>query len=93
MEWEHVVAADACGQSFPEWRDGHPACVNRKEQLFKGHHCAARIAKPFRSMEADLYNLQPAITEVNRLRLNDSMAMIDGEARLFRQCDLEIEED
>ena len=32
-------------------------------------------------MEADLYNLQPAIGEVNRLRLNDSMALIPGEAR------------
>jgi deoxyribonuclease I len=43
-------------------------------------------------MEADLYNLQPAITEVNSPRLNYSMAMIDGEPRQFGSCDLEIED-
>jgi deoxyribonuclease-1 len=92
LEWEHVVPAEAFGQSFAEWREGHPTCVDRKGQLFKGRGCAAKVAKPFRFMEADLYNLQPAITEVNRLRLNYSMAMIDGEARRFGACDLEIED-
>jgi deoxyribonuclease-1 len=43
-------------------------------------------------MDADLYNLQSAITEVNRLRLNYAMAMIDGEARRFGACDPEIED-
>jgi deoxyribonuclease-1 len=90
MEWEHVVPAEAFGQAFPEWRDGHPTCADRKGQPFKGRHCTAKVAKLFRFMEADLYNLQPAITEVNRLRLNHSMAMIDGEPRLFGSCDLEI---
>jgi hypothetical protein len=36
LEWEHVVPADAFGQSFPEWREGHPACVDRKGKAFKG---------------------------------------------------------
>src|SRR6266446_7462230 len=30
LEWEHVVPAEAFGQSFPEWREGHPACVDSK---------------------------------------------------------------
>ena len=55
-------------------------------------YCVAKIAVPFRYMEADLYNLQPAITEVNRLRLNYAMAMIEGEARTFGSCDLDIED-
>jgi deoxyribonuclease-1 len=50
------------------------------------------MAIPFRYMEADLYNLPPAIGEVNQLRSNYSMAMIDGEARRFGSCDLEIED-
>ncbi len=42
-------------------------------------------------MEADLYNLVPAIGEVNGLRSNFSMAMISGEKRAFGKCDIEIE--
>ena len=65
LEWEHVVPAEAFGQSFPEWREGNPECVDRKGQPFKGRNCARKVAVPFRYMEADLYNLQPAIGEVN----------------------------
>jgi deoxyribonuclease-1 len=43
-------------------------------------------------MEADLYNLQPSIGEVNQLRANYSMAMVPGETRAFGSCDLEIED-
>ena len=57
LEWEHVVPAEAFGQSFPEWRDGHPDCVDRKGKAFKGRNCAAKMAIPFRYMKADLYNL------------------------------------
>ena len=27
-EWEHVVPAEAFGQDFKEWREGHPECVD-----------------------------------------------------------------
>jgi deoxyribonuclease-1 len=43
-------------------------------------------------MEADLYNLQLAIGEVNQRRSNYSMAVIEGETRKFGRCDLEIED-
>jgi deoxyribonuclease I len=48
------------------------------------------MAIPFRYMEGDLHNLEPAIGEVNGLRSNFSMAMIEGEAREFGACDVEI---
>ena len=91
LEWEHVVPAEAFGQSFKEWREGHPACVDRKGKAFKGRNCARKMATQFRHMEADLYNLQPAIGEVNWLRSNYSMEMIPGEKREFGSCDVEIE--
>jgi deoxyribonuclease-1 len=50
------------------------------------------MAIPYHYMEADLYNLQPSIGEVNQLRANYSMAMIPGETRAFGPCDLEIED-
>jgi endonuclease I len=92
LEWEHVVPAEAFGQSFPAWRDGHPECDDRKGKAFQGRNCARKMAVPFRYMEADLYNLQPSIGGVNQLRPNYSMAMIDGETRDFGRCDLEIED-
>jgi deoxyribonuclease I len=42
-------------------------------------------------MESDMYNLVPAIGEINRLRYNYSYAMIPGEKRAFGKCDMEIE--
>ena len=91
LEWEHVVPAHAFGQSFPEWRDGHPDCVNRKGKAFKGRKCAEKANLKFRYMQADMHNLVPAIGEVNGLRSNYGFAMIPGEKREFGACDMEIE--
>ena len=41
-------------------------------------------------MQADLYNLQPAVGEVNGLRSNYQIALINGEKREFGKCDVEI---
>ena len=91
LEWEHIVPAHAFGQSFYEWRNGDPECVTRKGKPFKGRNCARKVAIPFRYMEADMYNLVPAIGEINGLRSNYSFAMIPGEKRVFGKCDMEIE--
>ncbi len=91
LEWEHVVPAHAFGQSFPEWRDGHPDCVNKKGKSFKGRKCASKVNMDYRYMQADMHNLVPAIGEVNGLRSNYSFAMILGEKREFGSCDMEIQ--
>ena len=90
IEWEHVVPAHAFGQSFSEWRNGHPKCVNKKGKKFKGRKCAQKINKEYRRMQADMFNLYPAIGEVNGRRSNYSMAIIEGEEREFGECDVEI---
>ena len=41
-------------------------------------------------MQADMFNLYPAIGEVNGRRSNYSMAIINGEKREFGKCDVEI---
>jgi deoxyribonuclease I len=91
IEWEHVVPAHAFGQSFKEWRHGDPKCVSKKGKPFKGRKCAGKINRKFKHMEADLYNLVPAIGEVNGNRSNYSMAIIPGEKRNYGNCDVEIE--
>ena len=42
-------------------------------------------------MQADMFNLYPAIGEVNGRRSNYSMAIIKGEKREFGKCDVEIQ--
>jgi deoxyribonuclease I len=92
LEWEHIVPAHAFGQSFPEWRNGDLECRTKKGKVFKGRNCARKMSKKFRYMEADMYNLVPAIGEINGLRSNYSYAMIPGEKRKFGNCDMEIQD-
>ncbi|NDY74663.1 endonuclease I [Desulfobacter hydrogenophilus] len=92
IEWEHVVPAQSFGQSFREWRNGDPACVDKKGKAFKGRNCAQKVNMEYRYMQADMYNLVPAIGQVNALRSNYSYAMIPGEPRRFGNCDMEIED-
>ena len=79
IEWEHVVPAENFGRSFSEWRDGHPLCVTKKGKSFKGRNCASKVNIEYRHMQADLYNLYPAIGAVNALRSNYRYAMVTGE--------------
>jgi len=76
LEWEHVVPAEAFGQSFQEWREGAPECKTRGRK-YKGRRCAKKNAE-FSRMEADLYNLFPEVGELNGLRSNYSMAEVSA---------------
>ena len=90
IEWEHILPASHFGIKFDTWRNGHPDCINTKGKKFKGRKCTEKVHKLYRFMQADLYNLQPAIGEVNGLRSNYQIGEIDGEVREFGKCDVEI---
>lgn len=68
-EWEHIVPAENFGRTFPEWREGDPECINKNGKPFKGRKCA-QTNPEFARMEADMYNLVPAIGSVNAMRSN-----------------------
>lgn len=93
LEWEHVVPAYKFGKNFKAWKTGHKLCTRKstsKRTTYKGRRCARKASMQFRKMEADLFNLVPAIGEVNGARLNYPMAIIPGEVRMFGECNLEI---
>ena len=90
IEWEHVVPAYVFGIFFSEWTVGHPKCVKKNGKKYKGRRCASKVNKEFKRMEADMFNLFPAIGEVNGLRSNYPMTIIEGEEREFGKCDVEI---
>ncbi len=91
LEWEHIVPAEAFGRSFTEWTAGHPDCVNSKGESYKGRRCASKINEQFELMEADMYNLVPAIGEINGDRSNYDYALLQGELREYGSCNMEIE--
>lgn len=91
VEWEHVVPAENFGRTFVEWREGNHACVNSKGKAFKGRRCAEKVNTEYRHMQADMFNLYPAIGAVNALRSNYNFTMLPGEASDFGSCEMKIE--
>ena len=88
IEFEHVVPAEAFGQSFSEWRSGNVKC-HKKGRFFKGRKCA-EINPEFARMESDLYNLFPEIGELNGLRSNYSMAELTESRKDFGGCHVKV---
>lgn len=69
---------------FPmSWVTYSLRCGKRKQ-------CRERSAE-FNRIEADLHNLYPARSEVNKARNNYRFAIIAGEARPFNGCDFEFD--
>ena len=91
IEWEHVVPAENFGRTFSEWRDGHKQCVNSKGKVFKGRKCAEKVNAEYRYMQADMFNLYPAIGAVNALRSNYNFTMLPTAKSDFGTCAMKID--
>lgn len=89
IEWEHVVPAWAFGNTRQCWRE--PICTDKKGKSFKGRKCCEKVDPVFRAMQADMYNLQPAVGELNADRSNYHYGIIPGEPREYGACDFEVE--
>nr|BFD64859.1 deoxyribonuclease I [Bdellovibrio sp. HM001] len=90
MEFEHVVPAEAFGQSFAEWRNGSPKCFKKGKKM-SNRKCAGTNPL-FAKMEGDVYNLFPEIGELNMLRSNYSMAQLSGASGKFGKCAVKLED-
>ena len=91
LEWEHAVPAENFGRAFAEWREGHPACVDSKGKSFKGRKCAEKMNPDFQLMQADMYNLYPAIGSVNAIRSNFNYAELPTAEVTFGTCPMKID--
>lgn len=91
IEWEHIVPAENFGRTFVEWREGHKKCVTRKGNKFKGRKCAEKVNLTYRYMQADMFNLYPAIGAVNALRSNYNFTMLSTQQNSFGNCEMKIE--
>ncbi len=91
IEWEHVVPAENFGRTFSEWRDGNKQCINSKGKSFKGRRCAEKVNAEYRYMQADMFNLYPAIGAVNALRSNYNFIMLPNAKSDFGRCAMKID--
>ncbi|MBU3070944.1 endonuclease [Aestuariicella sp. G3-2] len=91
IEWEHVVPAENFGRSFAAWREGDPQCVTSKGKPYKGRRCAEKVVPEYRLMQADMYNLFPAIGAVNALRSNYTFTLLPHASASFGSCAMKIE--
>ena len=92
LEWEHVVPAENFGRAFLEWREGLAQCVDSKGKSFKGRKCAEKMNTEYRYMQADMYNLFPAIGAVNAMRSNYNFTMLPGIKSEFGSCQMKIDD-
>lgn len=90
IEWEHIVPAENFGRSFVEWREGDTQCRDSKGRNYKGRKCASKASDEFRYMQADLYNLYPAIGAVNARRSNYDFTLLSEKNSSFGSCEMII---
>lgn len=90
VEWEHAVPAENFGRAFAEWRDGDAQCVDNRGKAFRGRKCAEKVNADYRHMQADMYNLFPAIGAVNAVRSNKQYSALTGES-FFGSCEAKVD--
>lgn len=83
LEWEHVVAAEHFGQFFDEWHNNqkYKECTKSNGEKMTGRECASKLNQQFQYMQADMYNLYPAIGAVNALRSNMKFAQLKNSSQ------------
>ena len=91
VEWEHVVPAENFGRAFKEWREGDGRCTNEKGHFYKGRRCAEKMSAEYRLMQADMYNLFPAVGAVNAIRSNYNYELLPGVPNTFGTCEMKID--
>ena len=92
IEWEHIVPAHAFGHGLTCWNSGNDKCYStKKDKAYKGRKCCNKVSKKFQLMQADMYNLVPAIGEINGDRNNFSFTELSGEPRVYGAVNFEVD--
>lgn len=78
IEWEHVMPAQQFGSPLTCWKKGGREQCGKTDALFK-------------QMEADLFNLKPAIGEVNGDRAHYRFAMLPEQSPQYGSCEVKVD--
>lgn len=88
IEWEHIMPAYRFASGLQCWNE--KICIDKNGKSYKGRKCCEKVDKKFRIMQADMYNLVPSVGELNGDRSNYSYGIIEGESRVYGECDFEV---
>ena len=92
IEYEHIVPAHAFGHNLTCWNEGNDKCYSKKKgKYYKGRKCCNKVNKQFKLMQADIYNLVPAIGEINGDRSNFTFTELSGEPRVYGDVNFEVD--
>lgn len=90
IEVEHLMPAHAFGKYLPCWYQKD--CKTKTGILVKGRKCCQAIDRRFNIMEGELYNLVPAIGEINYVRSNYGFAELPHVTKqLFGHCYFKVD--
>lgn len=78
IEWEHIMPAQQFGSALSCWKNGGRELCGKTDNLFK-------------QMEADLFNLKPAIGEVNGDRAHYRFALLPPQAPQYGSCEVKVD--
>ncbi len=92
IEAEYIFPAAMFGNFRPCWRSpgDFPACVKSDGKTLSGRACCQAVDPVFEAAHNDLFNLVPAVGEVNGKRSDFNWGMIPGEPRVFGTCNFEV---
>ena len=93
IEAEHIFPAAMFGNFRPCWRSpgDFPECVKGSGKTVSGRECCQKVDPLFEAAHNDLFNLVPAVGEVNGRRSDFNWGMIPGEKREFGDCNMEVD--
>jgi deoxyribonuclease-1 len=93
IEAEHLFPAAQFGNFRPCWRSpgDFPECVKGSGKTVSGRECCQKVDPVFEAAHNDLFNLVPAVGEVNGRRSDFNWGMIPGEPRVFGTCNFEVD--
>jgi len=78
IEWEHVMPAQQFGSPLACWKEG-------------GRERCGKVDALFKQMEADLFNLKPAIGEVNGDRAHYRFSLLPTQAPQYGTCQVKVD--
>ncbi len=78
IEWEHVVPAQQFGSALACWKQGGREQCSKSDPMFK-------------QMEADLFNLKPAIGEVNGDRAHYRFGVLPEQPSQYGACEVKVD--
>lgn len=87
VEAEHVFPAYQFGNFRACWREPEKVCGEK----MSGRKCCEQSDPVFIAAHNDLFNLFPAVGEVNGDRSNYNWGMIPGEKRNYGACNIEVD--